>query len=112
MEQTILYLLVALPFLFIIVALIVSLSGMKKKRTEGGIKGKLRKEDKTADEADRPGTGSGLKGDLSGRPRPLKKAADAEFAAKNNLWVCPYCETMNEQSNTCCAACGKRKTGG
>lgn len=34
-------------------------------------------------------------------------SSDAAYAAKNGLWVCAYCETLNANSARRCCACGK-----
>ncbi len=31
---------------------------------------------------------------------------DGEYARQNGLWICPRCETLNEEGRTVCAACG------
>ena len=31
---------------------------------------------------------------------------DGEYARGHGLWICPRCETLNEEDRTDCAACG------
>ena len=46
---------------------------------------------------------------VESKPSRNKKTADAIYANENNMWVCRYCETLNENSKEKCAACGNFK---
>lgn len=46
-------------------------------------------------------------------PVPQKKderTLDRKYAEEKGLWICRYCETLNENSSTSCAACGMQRT--
>lgn len=47
-------------------------------------------------------------------PQPSKQTSkqnslDSEYAAKNGLWICMRCETINEHNANKCVACGRSK---
>ena len=39
-----------------------------------------------------------------------QSSLDELYARENGLWICRYCETINQNSDERCAACGARKT--
>ena len=43
-------------------------------------------------------------------PKKEEKSLDRKYAEAKGLWVCPYCETLNENTSTSCAACGMQRT--
>lgn len=45
----------------------------------------------------------------SEKKRPPLKSLDAVYAEKNGLWVCNYCETLNQNGSLQCAACGENR---
>lgn len=41
--------------------------------------------------------------------KKLQQSLDEIYAEENQLWICCRCETLNEDSNDCCAACGAKR---
>lgn len=51
--------------------------------------------------------------DAEKKPKVVRKktqqSLDELYAEENRLWICCRCETLNEDSNDCCAACGAKR---
>ena len=44
------------------------------------------------------------------KPKPVQlPSLDAVYAEKNGLWVCKYCETLNQKGSLSCGACGENR---
>ena len=43
----------------------------------------------------------------SSKPIVNSTTLDEEYAKVKGLWICEYCETLNEAGKNKCAACGK-----
>lgn len=40
---------------------------------------------------------------------PTQESLDALYAKGHNMWVCPYCETLNDDGAKQCTACGTKR---
>ena len=68
------------------------------------------KEEKTGKIRDVTVPGAETKRPEPVQPKTAQESLDAQYARMHGLWVCPYCETLNERERRRCIACGAEKT--